>query len=194
MTFLVLLSGPVAVGKSAVARELIAGHRFQSIRSGSYLAGLAVQQGHDRSRAALQKLGDELDKKTDYRWLIDEVTIAALQQNPSHVRWLLDSVRKKRQIEHFRTQFEDSVFHVHLTAPKSVLPERYTRRLSAGGEYSGNTSYDAAIAHPNETSARSLIDIADLVIDVSQTLSSEAAARVVTQLSGKAKYATGHPD
>jgi hypothetical protein len=181
MPLLLLLSGPVAVGKSSIAHELVERHGFQIIRSGAYLAEVAAREGRQGSREALQQLGDALDQQTDYRWLIDDVTAAALHANPSHVRWLLDSVRKKRQVEHFRIRFERSVFHVHLTAMEAILRDRYRRRLSAGAEYVGDTAYEAAIAHPNETCARGLITIADFVVDISQTPPPEAAAKILTR-------------
>jgi len=179
MPLLLLLSGPIAVGKSAIARELVEVHSFQTIRSGAYLAELAARLGRQISRAALQQLGDTMDEQTDYRWLIDNVAVAAVEANPRHERWLLDSVRKRRQVDHFRARFPDSIFHVHLTAAEHVLRERYTRRLSAGAEYSGDTSYETAVAHPNELAAHSLIDIADVILDVSQPSPSELAATIL---------------
>jgi hypothetical protein len=41
----------------------------------------------------------------------------------------LVSVRKKRQVEHFRAAFADRVFHLHLNGPEDVLRGRYERRL-----------------------------------------------------------------
>ena len=176
---LLLLSGPIAVGKSAVARELVENHAFKSIRSGAYLKELAAGQGANNSRAALQQLGDKMDEKTDYRWLVDDVAVTAVNSNPRQVRWLVDSVRKKRQVDHFRTQFGRSVLHVHLVASEAVLRERYTRRLSTGGGAGDDTSYENAIAHTNETSARALIDIADIVIDAAQTAPAKAAKTIL---------------
>ena len=170
MLLLLLLSGPVAVGKSAIAWELIERHGFQIIRSGAYLAELVAREGRQGNRRVLQQFGDALDEQTDYRWLVDDVTTPALQANPHQVRWLLDSVRKKRQIEHFRMRFERSVFHVHLTAMEPILRDRYRHRLSEGAEYVGDTAYGAVIAHPNEICARGLIAIADFVLDVSEIL------------------------
>jgi hypothetical protein len=189
MPLLLLISGPVAVGKSAIACELVDRHGFQIIRSGAYLAELAARDGRQASRVALQQLGDALDEQTDYRWLIDDVTGVALHANPDHMRWLLDCVRKKRQVEHFRTRFNKSVVHVHLTAMEPILRDRYMRRLSAGAEYIGDTAYEAAIAHPNEICARALIAIADFVLDVSQVLPPEAAAKILARSIERARNA-----
>jgi hypothetical protein len=191
---LLLLSGPVAVGKSAIAGELVQAHGFQSIRTGAYLARLAKQQGKDSSRTALQELGDELDNQTDYRWLVDDVAVLALQVDPKQSRWLLDCVRKRRQVEHFRTRYGSSIFHIHLIAAELLLQARYQHRLSAGIEYTGNTSYQAAIAHPNEISARGLNEIADAIVDVSQSLPQQTAEEILKQWTDRRQHAASRAD
>jgi adenylate kinase family enzyme len=66
MNRLILLSGPIAVGKSALAKELIADHRFKRISSGAYLTEAAKINNLDQSRRGLQELGDSLDLESDY--------------------------------------------------------------------------------------------------------------------------------
>lgn len=158
-----LLSGPVAVGKSTLATQLVEDHGFRTLRSGNHLRSVATQLGADTTRRTLQELGDTLDLRTDYLWLIDDVASPQIEAAPGHARWLLDSVRKERQVEHFRSRFPH-VVHVHLTATEEVLRARYDARLAAGGEYEGGTPYDAAIGHPNEVASRGLVRIADHVV------------------------------
>lgn len=159
-----LLSGPVAVGKSTLATKLVGDHGFRTIRSGNHLRSVAAQLGSDTTRRDLQDLGDSLDLQTDYLWLIDDVASPQIEAAPDHAHWLLDSVRKERQVEHFRSRFPH-VVHVHLIAPEEVLRSRYEARLAAGGEYEGSTPYDVAVGHPNEVASRGLIGIADHVVD-----------------------------
>lgn len=159
-----LLSGPVAVGKSTLATQLVKDHGFRTIRSGNYLRSVATHLGSGTTRRALQELGDALDLRTDYLWLIDDVASPQVEAAPDHARWLLDSVRKERQVEHFRSRFP-RVVHVHLTATDEDVRARYDVRLASGGEYEGGTPYDEAIAHSNEVASRGLIRIADHVVD-----------------------------
>jgi gluconate kinase len=178
MTKLLLLSGPTAVGKSGVANALIEYHGFLSIKSSTYLTALAKQQGLEVNRSNLQQIGDDLDDKTDYRWLIDAVATPTIASQPKHTSWLLDSVRKRRQVDHFRDHFGRSVFHVHLNAAESVIKQRYIARLAAGGER-GNVSYETTKQHPNEISSRGLIEIADFVLDLEHMTPDAAALTII---------------
>jgi adenylosuccinate synthase len=187
MTFLLLVSGPVAVGKSAVATVLIQEHGFQGIKSSQYLRDLAQQRNVGQGRTDLQALGDQLDEQTDYRWLIDDVAARAMAEAPQQERWLLDAVRKARQVEHFRKRFGDAILHAHFSAPETVLEQRYSGRLAAGGEHPGNTSYADAIRHPNEIASRNLVEIADIVIDLEHTSSQDAASAILKKWRERAR-------
>lgn len=177
---ILLLSGPVACGKSTLARALVHDQGFRLIRSGAYLETLARTRGGDTSRRALQILGDALDAQTGFAWLIDEVAAPIIDAAPAQVGWLLDCARKPEQVAHFRRRFGGRVVHVHLVASEDELRRRYNARLSIGAEYMGATPYDEAIAHPNEKISRTLGDIADATIDTSD---GDASARVLEHLS-----------
>lgn len=162
---IILLSGPIAVGKSAIADSLINNYDYAPIKSGRYLSRLANDRKLDGSRSSLQALGDALDSETDYTWLALEVAIPALAAAPTHKRWLIDSVRKIQQVQHFREVFGTAIFHAHVTAADPLLKQRYMCRLTAGDEYTGDSSYDEVIRHPNEIAARALTAVADAVFD-----------------------------
>jgi hypothetical protein len=185
MKHLLLLSGPIAVGKSAVAKQLIERHQFEKISSGQYLVELAHKLGGGTSRADLQLLGDTLDTKTDYRWIIDEIIKVRMATTPAQESWLFDSVRKKRQLINLKDIYGRWAFHVHLNAPEITLQQRYEARLAAGGEYAGATPYSVAKSHSNEVEARSLIEVADAVVDLSNKPPEKAAAEILEQCGGK---------
>jgi hypothetical protein len=158
-----LLSGPVSVGKTTLRDLLLTEHRFGAIRSSFYLRELAATQGGRTGRMDLQELGDALDVRTDYRWVVDDIAVPAMLASPQTSRWLFDAVRKQRQIEHFRSKFGASVFHLHLVAPEPVLRERYERRLAEQGD-AHEGDYERAVAHDNERQSRALIHVADAVV------------------------------
>ena len=125
LEFLVLLSGPLAVGKTTLREQLVLEHDFDYVRSGRYLLDLAEREALDGRRRGLQDLGDELDRKTDFKWLLEDVAMPGFQANPERSRWLVDAVRKPKQVKHFRNAFGTAVLHVHLTATEDVLKTRY---------------------------------------------------------------------
>jgi hypothetical protein len=139
----------------------------------------------EETRQNLQNLGDQLDAATDFRWLIDHVAVPIIESMPTIDYWLLDSVRKKRQVEHFISTFGSSVSHVHLTASEAVLQQRYSWRQSAGDDYLGSISYEVAVDHANERASRSLIDVAHHVIDVSTLSVDQSVYDVIHLIRGE---------
>jgi adenylosuccinate synthase len=186
METILLLSGPIAVGKSTLAATLIGQHGFHPLKSSHYLRDVCRDREIQGSRASLQDLGDRLDIETDYRWLVDAVARPQLEATPSQSRWLIDSVRKERQIEHFRAAFGGRIRHLHVWAPEDVLRQRYQLRFEAGEHAEGGTSYEEAISHSNETSARGLKEVADLAANLARFDTSTLASAVVAALSPSA--------
>jgi adenylosuccinate synthase len=180
---ILLLSGPVAVGKTAIADVLLKQEGFERLRSGGFLLEFAEKHGLGTDRAGLQELGDRFDVESDYRWIVDDVAGPAVEARPEQLRWLMDAVRKHRQVEHFRSAWGAKAVHLHLTASEELLRRRYEARMASGAEYLGNTSYDAAIAHPNEIESRSLIRIADLVVAVDGLSPEQIVQMAMTRLS-----------
>lgn len=170
----ILLSGPMRSGKSSVAQVLKKSHGFHGISTGGYLRSHVHPGTGEVTRSRLQDLGDQLDLKTDFAWVVDSVAIPAVEVSPASESWLLDAVRKSRQVEHFRAQFSHVVRHVHLHAPESILQARYEAGLSAG-----DPAYSLAIAHPNEVAARSLGIFADQTFDTAEASALEIAEQIV---------------
>lgn len=171
---LLLLSGPMRSGKSSVAQALKENHAFSGISSSGYLRSYAQQSGVNVERSQLQDLGDRLDVETDFAWVIDAVARPAVEAAATTENWLLDAVRKPRQVDHFRAQFPHLVKHVHLCAPEKILRTRY-----AAGRSAADPDYGVASAHPNEVAARSLGSIADETYDTAQASATDIAAQIV---------------
>lgn len=174
---ILLLSGPIAVGKSSAAAELVQRFAYLRLRTGSFLQCLAQAQGRRISREDLQEVGDRLDLQTDYRWVIDDIAVPAMTQKPTATHWLLDAVRKERQVEHFRGHFR-VVFHAHLVAPEAVLKSRYENRRATLPDPELEPLYEEAIQHPSEVASRELARIADLLVDLTTNSPHEAAAAI----------------
>lgn len=181
---LVLLSGAVTAGKSSLADALIANHGFRKISTSGYLTGMAAAQGLENRRGILQELGDRLDEETDYSWPIN-VAQRLIEDGPHDGPWLLDAVRKDRQVLHFRAAF-GRVIHVHVTAPEEVLRARYLVRQGGKDSRDAKGTYDDLVKHPNEVSSRALQFIADLVFDSNSKSAAAMADAVVLVLMGGA--------
>ena len=176
---IILLSGPAAVGKTTICQRLIEAHDFRLIKSSDHLRSIANQMGVEISRESLQSIGDDLDAETDYLWLVEQVAIPQMQKRPEHGRWIIDSVRKGRQVEHFRKKLSDGAKHIHIGAREDVVRERFEmRRADAGfGQY--ERTYSEHISHPNEISSRGLREVADFVLDYSEIGAGEACAQIL---------------
>jgi len=174
MEKLLLLSGASGAGKSSVAQVLEEKFQFRRISSSNYLRSYAQTLSSENQKHQLQELGDRLDAETDFKWIVDEVAAPTIAGNPAQPTWLLDAVRKPRQVLHFRRRYSPCVRHIHLTAPEAVLVQRFSERAILG-----DTTYEEMIAHPNEIAARSLGSLADHIFDTSELSPEDIAQRIL---------------
>lgn len=176
---IILLSGPVAVGKTSIAASLEKEYGFKRIKSSQYLINEANSLGIEINRLNLQNLGDKFDETSDFLWVVDKVTLPVIKSTPDQNLWLFDSVRKQRQVEHFKLNLppEYKIYHLHITASEETIQTRFFLR----DPLLSQNSYTETISHPNETSARSLIGIADHVIKVDEK-SSQLVLNEISQL------------
>ncbi|MEH6671722.1 AAA family ATPase [Halopseudomonas sp.] len=174
MKRLLLLSGPMASGKTSVSAALQEQYGFVPISSGSFLREQLAARNELVNRHQLQELGDALDRSTDFSWLIESVARPAIVARPHAESWLLDAVRKPRQVELFRLRFADAVKHVHIIASESVLRARYAERAAVN-----LAQYHTSVLHPNEQVARSLAAIADIILDTEDLTPLEVAVQIL---------------
>ena len=173
----VVLSGRIGAGKSTLAAALEERFGIERIRTRELLIrhlGAEVVP----SRAALQKQGELLDRRTGSRWLATEIGRMLVDRGPE-ATVLIDSVRRDQQIEAIRTAFGMSVVHVHLTAPAPVLEARFQRRKGVPGEAG---SYTSAASDPTEAQVESLEAIADIVVDTSRSTKEDVVTRAAARL------------
>lgn len=173
---IILVSGPVASGKSSLARGLA--ERFD-VTIFKTRALIEKRLASRRGRQALQAEGDRLDRTTRGRWVRDEL-IRELQGASLGAFVLVDSVRIVDQVEAIREAFGSIVTHIHLTAPLEVLARRYGE---VHGARPGETlSYEEVRENPTERSIESLGNAADIVIDTNRCTNEDVLVRAATRL------------
>ena len=112
---IILLSGPVASSKSTLSRGLSDRFGIIAINTRVLLRG-RLTRNDEPDRRDLQAAGDELDERTDGRWVRDELE-SRLRRIPEESTVLVDSTRRLNQINAIREKYGPIVAHIHLTAP-----------------------------------------------------------------------------
>ena len=155
---IILLSGPVSSGKTTLGDTLVERYRFVRLKTRDLIRR---RLGTDIERGALQAAGESLDKKTEGRWVAEELVRVSLELADDAVI-LVDAVRIAPQIDAIRNAFGARVTHIHLTAPDEELARRYGQRQ---GEVRELATYDEVRGNPTEKRVGKLQGIADVVVD-----------------------------
>ena len=171
----IVLSGPVASGKTTLAKILKGRFNCHLFKTRDLIA---TALGTRPERFSLQRAGDRLDRETGGRWVAEAVARndSLLSENAVLV---IDSVRIKEQIDAIRDAFGAIVVHVHLTASLARLSERYVRRNGAVRELS---PYEQVRRNRTERLIERLSDHADIVIDTERSTPDDVAVRVASRL------------
>lgn len=175
----VVVSGPVAGGKSVLAHALAA--RFGGTRlSTRDLLMPRLKPGEPPTRGALQAIGAELDMQTDGRWVVDRLSRRIF--NSTKALFIIDSARTSGQIDGLRQAFgRREVRHVHVTAPRDTCAARYEERRLRSAVEEGAT-YDDVLLDATEAAVDSLGELADIWIDTERNSPEDVIVRVAAQL------------
>ena len=106
MNLLIVLSGPIGVGKSSFGKALTDLFGVKGISTRHWIL---KQTGCENERCALQEAGDRLDADTGGSWVADAVE-AELLGGVGEGTFLLDSARIRGQVETVRTRFPRGYF------------------------------------------------------------------------------------
>ncbi|QOZ32102.1 adenylosuccinate synthetase [Bradyrhizobium sp. CCBAU 53421] len=156
MKYVIAVSGPVAVGKTALTKEIE--HRFATHRISTRQFLLA--EGASDDRASLIEKGKELDQLTDGTWVRDKCAPIVAQYGATVDVVLVDAVRTERQVHHLRQAYGRRFVHIHLTANPDTVRKRYESRAAV----SDTVAYDVVRADSTESGVWQLDKIADRVV------------------------------
>ena len=176
---IILLSGPVASGKSVLARMLSDRFNMKLLRTSDLLR--AVMTGPEQpGRISLQQRGDELDRLTQGTWVLDGLS-RLLRGESAGTSVIVDSVRIQEQINAIRDSYKSLVTHIHLTAPMEVLTARFNSR-QADSPHDEFISYQDVRSNETEDLVDDIGDIADVVLDTNRCTEEDVLIRAASHL------------
>ncbi|AEF91096.1 Adenylosuccinate synthetase [Delftia sp. Cs1-4] len=177
MDQVVLISGHLGAGKSGLAQMLESEFDYHRFSSSAYLTQEAARRGLASDRKSLQELGDTLDRETLDGWL--HQAVCAMAQSLGHSsRIVVDSVRTRKQLEHFRNDHALPCVHVHLFGQTVALRKRFDER--SGREAA--PEYVHADLIKSEKDIEGFKNDADLRVNTTRNDSRDTMARVAASL------------
>ena len=154
---IVVVSGPIASGKTHLARALAA--RFEGLRLSTRDILLSeLRNSEEATRRTLQRIGAELDSSTDGRWVADRLS-TSIYEAPERLV-VIDAARTANQIAGLRRAFGRKVRHVHVTASAETRSERYESR-GGTAEVTETGTYAEVMSDPTEASVDVLAPMAE---------------------------------
>ncbi|MBX3419807.1 MAG: adenylosuccinate synthetase [Pirellulaceae bacterium] len=174
---IVLLSGPVASGKSSLAASLV--DEFDAVLVKTWQLLTHIDPKVARDRESLQELGEKLDRETNGEWIAQALGKKALEEKNDAIL-VVDSVRIQEQIDHVRRGFGQIVFHVHLDADYADLVTRYSKRNRK--DIVELKSYDDVLKNNTEKQVPSLKKNADIAINTSRCDRGDVLVRAASHL------------
>lgn len=159
---IILLSGPVASGKSTLCRALE--HHFgMKVLVTRDLITRSLNRNGVFGRRNLQWEGERLDRLTGGAWVRDELE-RFLHGEMAESGVVVDAVRTLEQVRIVRDTYGPVVDHIHLTAPEQTLSARYAARSSCD-ERLELPAYAHVLQNETERTVDNLQVAADIVLD-----------------------------
>lgn len=136
MPNIVIITGKTFTGKSGLANELESKFGYCVFRTSDFINKKIKSKKLDIDIHKLKELGDDLDQKSCYKWVFNEVS-TLVSRSPT-TNFVVDNVRNQEQLEHFRNQHDWKIIHVHLYCPTETRQQRFNSsetKLSSGIDF-----------------------------------------------------------
>lgn len=178
---IVLLSGPICSGKSALVRLLKEKHSARIIKTRELILKKAPKTKPERK--ALQRAGQRLDREDGGAWVGEAlqraIDLYATGQTPKGL-YVVDSVRILGQIEAIRRAYGAEVHHIHLTATEEELRKRYEGRSRDDDEA---VAYEELKKNKTERDIEKLAEVADIVVSTDRCSEEAVLVRATALLN-----------
>lgn len=171
----VVLSGPIAVGKTTLAMDLV---RCSSAKHISTSELISAEAGRALGRVELQHRGNS-SRLLGAHWIIDAMQ-RVTRDDPLGGVVVVDAARTTGQVQGLRAAAAGTwkVLHVHLTGDNAALEVRH-EAFRTGTEI----SWAQAMGSPTEAAESSLAAEADVVVDTTRITAADVTAIVMARLS-----------
>ena len=175
---IIIVSGPIACGKSDLSWSLSQGFCFPIIKT-SYLIKERLGKP-ELDRKGLQNAGNRLDRETEFAW-VAEGLVLHLRRHGIEGTVIVDGVRKQEQVEQLQSSFgHRHTRHVHLHASVDVRRERYNRRARDADKC---FKFDDICNNQSEREVLKLGEIADIVMDTDRFTQAGILSQVAARLN-----------
>jgi dephospho-CoA kinase len=147
------LSGRTGSGKTSAA-SLLAEIGYTTLLTRDVLSWILEGRGEEVTRAALQRLGAEVNSGHGQRWLLDQVARRVGESG----RYTVDGLRFPEDHASLVERCGDRFLHVHLEAPGELRRRRFIARGGSDDEFS------AAEIHVTESMAPTMRRLAHRIV------------------------------
>lgn len=177
----ILISGRICTWKTDLSSKLERRRGFKRLSTSEKLRELAEQRDSPKDRKSLQELGDTVDRETGFEWVYDFVR-EALEDSSTERPIVVDHLRHRQQVEHFRAQNMHNVVHIHLYADERFLSSEFEKRKELTPEPETECYEDADPLHGNDEDINWFKKDADIRLNVTNTDAEDTFIRVCAAL------------
>ncbi|WP_407497030.1 adenylosuccinate synthetase [Pseudooceanicola sp. MF1-13] len=178
---IVLVSGQICSGKSALVRQLQDKHRARVVKTKDLILQ-KVPKTKDERRA-LQLAGQRLDSQDGGAWVgeaLQRVIDDSTRSETPKGLFVVDSVRITGQVNAIRKAYGADVHHVHLTATEEELRTRFEQRSRLDDQ---SVTYDQLKSNRTEKGVEKLADVADVVVSTDKCSKESVLVRATALLN-----------
>jgi adenylosuccinate synthase len=178
---IVLTSGPICSGKTALTEHLRDRYKAQIIKTRELI--LKAKPKTKPVRRSLQLAGQALDREDGGAWVasaLSEVLEGRKAGSTPTGLFVVDSVRIEGQIAAIRKAYGEDVHHIHLTAQDAELKRRFEKR---NAESDQDITYEKLKGNRTERNIEKLADLADIVVSTDRCTSGAVLVRATALLN-----------
>lgn len=178
---IVVLSGEICSGKSDIAIGLQNKYDAKIIKTRDLILSILPKTKNERS--PLQRAGDKLDRDTKCGWIADALAKKLSQQQLSQIPsglYIVDSIRKKGQLDALRKAYGAVVHHIHVSASPEELKKRFVERAS---DHDASANYEKIKRTATERGVVKLSVQADVLVSTDKCTAEAALVRATALLN-----------